>query len=397
LGEDESTQAKEIFGKLETSVNVELERFSDLVELIYDAALDSTLWTNVIERTCDYARGCAGGLGSFDLVRWQRPMNAAWGYDPQYQELYARYLEQSPLMSVILRQQIGDVASITDIVPREEWLKTPLYLECSKPQGIIDVIQVTLDRSATGFAAFAISRHESVGYADADTRQTLRLLFPHLRRALLIGKVIDVHKVEAATLADTMDGLSAGFFLVDAQGRVIHANTIGEEMLEMGTAVRRAGDRLALGDAKADQAWRHSLGILGNGEAELGGSGVAIPISQRDDPHIAHVLPLRAGARLQGGIAYSAAAALFVRRVALDRATALNAITTLYRLTPMEARVLGAIVEIGGVPSVAKAFSLSEGTIKTHLKRIFEKTGIRRQTDLASLVAGLTSPFERRS
>jgi regulatory LuxR family protein len=50
------------------------------------------------------------------------------------------------------------------------------------------------------------------------------------------------------------------------------------------------------------------------------------------------------------------------------------------------------IVEIGGVPDVARSMGLAETTIKTHLARIFTKTGTKRQADLVRLVAAFTPP-----
>jgi DNA-binding CsgD family transcriptional regulator len=55
--------------------------------------------------------------------------------------------------------------------------------------------------------------------------------------------------------------------------------------------------------------------------------------------------------------------------------------------------VLLAIVEVGGVPEVAEALGIAETTIKTHLGRIFQKTGTGRQADLVKLVAGFASPL----
>ncbi len=43
---------------------------------------------------------------------------------------------------------------------------------------------------------------------------------PHVRRATLVGKSMDLKHAEAAMLAETLDGLSAGLFLVDAKARV---------------------------------------------------------------------------------------------------------------------------------------------------------------------------------
>jgi FixJ family two-component response regulator len=52
-----------------------------------------------------------------------------------------------------------------------------------------------------------------------------------------------------------------------------------------------------------------------------------------------------------------------------------------------------AIIEVGGVAQVASALGISDSTVKTHLQRVFEKTGTNRQTDLVTLVAGFKSPL----
>jgi DNA-binding CsgD family transcriptional regulator len=62
-----------------------------------------------------------------------------------------------------------------------------------------------------------------------------------------------------------------------------------------------------------------------------------------------------------------------------------------YNLTPAELRVLRGIVDIGGVPAIAAAFGVAETTVKTHLGRLFAKTGAGRQADLVKLVAGFSN------
>jgi DNA-binding CsgD family transcriptional regulator len=65
----------------------------------------------------------------------------------------------------------------------------------------------------------------------------------------------------------------------------------------------------------------------------------------------------------------------------------------MYKLTPAELRVLLAIVDVGGVPEVAAALGVAVTTVKTHLNRLFEKTGVGRQADLVKLVAGFSTPL----
>ncbi len=124
------------------------------------------------------------------------------------------------------------------------------------------------------------------------------------------------------------------------------------------------------------------------GDAELGADGVAVPLTAATgDHHVAHVLPLTAGLRQRLGEAYAAIAAVFVRKGGIVWASPLETIGKLYMLTPSEMRVLLAIVEDGGVPTVAETLGISEDTVRTHLKHLFEKTGNRRQADLVKLLA----------
>ena len=109
--------------------------------------------------------------------------------------------------------------------------------------------------------------------------------------------------------------------------------------------------------------------------------------------HVAHVLPLTSGARRRVGTTLAASAALFVHKAALDTPSPPEVIAKAYQLTPTELRVLLAIVEVGGVPEVAEALGVAGETVKTHLARLYRKTGARRQAELVKLVAGFTNPL----
>jgi DNA-binding CsgD family transcriptional regulator len=152
--------------------------------------------------------------------------------------------------------------------------------------------------------------------------------------------------------------------------------------------------RLLANDPDVNRALRDIFLAAATGDAAIGVRGVAVPLVARDgERYVAHVLPLSSGARRGAGVSYAAAAALFVQKAALATHSPPAVIAKTYRLTPMELRVLLAIVEVGGVPQVAETLGIGESTVKTHLKRLCEKTGARRQADLVKLFAGYTSPL----
>ncbi len=60
----------------------------------------------------------------------------------------------------------------------------------------------------------------------------------------------------------------------------------------------------------------------------------------------------------------------------------------LYKLTAAEARVTEGLVRGLAVIELAREMRVQTNTIRTHLKRIYDKTGARRQSELVRLFAG---------
>jgi DNA-binding CsgD family transcriptional regulator len=222
----------------------------------------------------------------------------------------------------------------------------------------------------------------------------MRLITPHIRRAVLIGKVIDLGQTKAQTFHEVLDGLSAGMFLVDARGRVVHANAAGRDILASADFLRSLGGRLVARDPAADRALRGVFAAAAKGDGAVGTGGIAIPLTAHDgESYVAHVLPMTSGARHSLGRAEAAVAALFVHRSALDSPSLPASIAQHYRLTPTEVRVLLALLDLGSGPEVADALGVAESTVKTHLARIYQKTGTRGQLELVKLVAGFANPL----
>ena len=168
----------------------------------------------------------------------------------------------------------------------------------------------------------------------------------------------------------------------------------GHRLLAAVGMLRANGGRLAAVDTQADRSLRDIVAASGSGDAAVGVTGIAVPLTAGDgERHVAHVLPLTSGARRRAGASYAAVAALFVHKAALSTPSPPEVIAKTYRLTPTELRVLLALVEVGGAPEVAEALGIAGTTVKVHLKRLFEKTGVRRQADLVKLVARFASPL----
>lgn len=199
--------------------------------------------------------------------------------------------------------------------------------------------------------------------------------------------------VGAASLADTLDGLDAGLCLVDANARLLHVNTAGRAIIDAGEVLQELRGRLMACDLAANQMLRQAVSATGRQDAPGCTGATAIPLTGMDGArYVVHVLPL-AGRGRNPGQDDRAAAALFIRRAELTAPSRADAIAKAFRLTPTEMRVLLAIVELGSVPEVAAALGVAETTVRTHVGRVFEKTGTARQADFVKLVAAYASPL----
>ena len=237
----------------------ETAQVSALIGDIYDAALDPSLWPLALGGAKGFVGGVAASLYSKDAVNKCGNMfyQNADGIDPHYRDLYFdTYVKLDPTTTGHFFAELDAPVATNDIIPYQEFLETRFYLEWARPQGLVDHVVAVIEKSNTSAALFGVFRHERDGLVDDDVRRRMRLITPHVRRAVLIGKVIDLRTAEAATFADTLDGLTAGMLLVDATGRIIHANTAGHAILREGDFLSAIGGRLVAGDPQIDRLFR---------------------------------------------------------------------------------------------------------------------------------------------
>jgi DNA-binding CsgD family transcriptional regulator/PAS domain-containing protein len=370
------------------------KRLPTLIGDIYDAVIDPAQRNDVLDKIASFTGGHSGGLLSKHSLSKSEVLYCYVGADPNSLQVYS---ESYPKLDPTADSPcfgVEQVVSATDLVPYEEFRRGRFYQEWARPHGWVDVASAVIEKSATSCTFLSVVRHEANGLVDDEMRRRMALLIPHVRRALLIGKTIHRKQTEAVCFSDVLDGLSAGMILVDANGRIVHTNNAGNAILDAGDFLRSVCGRLVASDLAINAALREILVAANAGDAALGVKGIALPLTAHDgERYVAHVLPLTSGARREAGLAYNAVAALFIRKASLEPFSPPEVIGEMYKLTPSELRVLLAIVDIGGVPEVAAALGVAVTTIKTHLSRLFEKTGVARQADLVKLVAGFSTPL----
>jgi DNA-binding CsgD family transcriptional regulator len=374
----------------------ETELLSSLIGDIYDTTLDRSRWPATLKKIAAFVRGESAAVFWDDAASGGGDIYFEdGGIDPAYRDLYfEKFVKCNPITTPRFFAQTEVPVATADLVPYDEFLTTRFYREWAQPQGLVDFASITLEKSVTKSAMFGVFRHQRHGLVDDEMRRRMLLLGPHIRRAVLIAKVFNIKEAEAAMFSQSLDGLRAAIFFVDANGRIVHANAAGHFLVSEADVLRAAAGKLVAGEAESDAGLQDAFLVAATGDAAIGGTGIALPlIGKKGERHVAHVLPLTSGARQRARPSHAASAAVFVHKSAGEAPSPPEVIATAYKLTMAELRVLLAIVDVGGVPEVAEVLGIAATTVRTHLGNVFAKTGTNRQADLVKLVAGFANPL----
>lgn len=221
------------------------------------------------------------------------------------------------------------------------------------------------------------------------------LLVPHFKRALAIAHALERSESKSAALGEVLERLSSAVVFVDREGRLVHANASAEQILAMSDVLNWSGGKPRPRDERAAAQLDTILASARCSRACVSCCVLSISQCTQSGARVTvHVLPLSSVTGRHATTSCAAAAAIVVSQQAWDLPQRLQSAARLYALTPAEARVVAVLLTGCTVGGTAKALGIKEATVKTHLQHVFDKTGTRRQVDLAQRIAdcGRSSP-----
>ena len=191
------------------------------------------------------------------------------------------------------------------------------------------------------------------------------------------------------------DLLGESLLLVARDCSLLDLTSATAALLTRGSVLRVDRGRLAARSAAATARLRHSVaGIaLQVGPAAL---TMALPSCDGRAPALAVLSPHQRGEPAPQAAATSA----LIRVIEPDTRVAVSeeALRDLFDLTLAEARTARALLAGQEPREIAGQLHVGIGTVRTHLHRIFEKTGIQRQSQLVRLLLAYgtqpSSPFD---
>ena len=268
------------------------------------------------------------------------------------------------------------------------------YREWARPQGLFDVLAIGLTRDVDSISAIGFGRHDSAGAVGARETAIARLLTPHLHRAVLITRLLDARSIAATTFDSVFDIIGTPIVVVGEDLAVLHANRSARDSLEQRMPLFVHRGRLVAAAQGTMAALTAAIRRLGDDESGIGAQGIGVPaVSADGNACVLHILPLK-GERLRHGVPVEARAAIFVASRTAPAPASAELVRALFGLTPAEGKVYARIVAGLTVEAAALELGVAPSTVKTHLLRVYEKTGTHRRSELVTLAASLAAPAQ---
>ena len=369
------------------------QALSDTIGAIYDCALDPQRWMEAIRQLVELCESTAGGMCVHDLRNVEDVHLFEIGYTKEFSELIQKHYQQSPFATASVVHEVGDVHTLATLCPDDEWFESRFYRDVAQPYGLTDYIGINALRTSGRVASVHGSRTgPAPGYGQREV-DIFKLLSPHICRALAISDALDIRTLKSEMLEATLDGLAAGVYLLRRDGRAVYMNAAAERQVKTGNALRIVNNQLLPTDPETRAVIANAIDKVAKDETETGAAGYSLAIPDTNGAgYVATLLPLEQGLRQSIMAPFAASVAMFVQDPAQVSLAPGEAFARLHQLTGGELRVLLALAQGLGAKEAADMLGIGEPTVRTHLQRMFSKTGTSRQAELLQLLQSSAPP-----
>jgi DNA-binding CsgD family transcriptional regulator len=365
------------------------------LDLIYGAVADPERWPEVLVGVSDHIGALGGMLAFVPAASTKLPPTQILGRLPEEPSTIFRERHAwNPWTVALAKYPSGKAVSANSLLDEPNSIrKTEFYADVLAPWGHIDVVNIvhhafSKDGAIGGFG-FCLS--ESSAARAAEHVRKLDPFTPHLCRALEASLLLAGRADGKQQLSVILDLMPNAAVLLDARGRITQANTPAEDLLRRRDGIkldRNGGIELVSSLFEERQALarplKSALRVAAGADLFLDGP-VQVSRPAGGTPLLVLAVPLpRPSFSFWELVAPARVLVVIVDPAMKSRATA-AAIRAAYGLTAAEARV--ALLLASGVTrsQMPELLGVAPDTVKTQLKRCFEKTGTHSQAELSRL------------
>lgn len=352
-----------------------------LIDRIYEAAVIPELWPEVCEQLASAVGAYSAAILTVDQMQAIR-----WVCSPVIQEPLERYSKsevrfENPRPARSIQMYPLSFARDVDVMTLDEIVDDPVYDVFLRPLGLGWSMGAVMPEPSGHTLIFDFTGRFEDGPFASSAVDTLNDLKGDLARAALIASRLVFR--QAQNIASTLAMIGLPTAVVGEGNRVMAMN---DEMEALNPRIRAgAGDRLSLDSPSASLLLSNALEQVRRADTTTVQS-IPLAAANGGGAIILHVVPVRRNAR-----------DIFSRSLAVVIATPvgqvgppdMRVLSGLFDLTPGEARVARELASGASLESVSLTLGLKIETVRTYLKRIFVKTGTRRQAELTHMLSGL--------
>ncbi len=288
----------------------------------------------------------------------------------------------------------GEVVSLHEYLSPATLLGSDFYRIIMEPQGWYDFLGVDIRDGKELDVRFRAGRYRGAQTFGDREKALLQALLPHLERSIRLQTCISRTERERAVYAGAVEQLLVATIILDEQGRVLSTNATAAALLAAGAGVALEDNRLRLADSDANR--------------ELGGLLTAVMQSRRHSaPQAARAMHVpRPGGQPDLGLVVRAVSpaggvqgrgtpsiAVFIRDPQQAAEPPQQVISRLYGLTPAEVSLAMLLTNGLTLDEAAAELSVSRNTARAHLRAVFAKTGVTRQSGLVRLILNSVASF----
>jgi DNA-binding CsgD family transcriptional regulator/PAS domain-containing protein len=372
--------------------------FAELVGSIYEAGIEPTRWPHTIRALAEHFKARSMILFSTPVAPEHFSFIAEHGTDPEWEALYNRHYttgDVNPTAVAYRRLPVGQPNADWMIVPREQLHRSPFYNDWALPQNYHHFGGMITERGPGKIGGFMFARTQRAGAVDENEIAFLSALAPHLCRAVVTSRRIGAMEGRLRLYEALFDAAAEAIVVIEADGHVIEANQRAQALLEAADGILLRSGRLAALRREHTEALMARVAALLRGD-HAAAEAFALPRRSKVHPLVVSLAPLPDD--LAGTWARRPAAAVFIADPEAALPDMAESLSRVYGLTRAEAVLVDLIARDG--PSLAEAaerLGVARETVRTHLKRAYDKTGVRRQGDLTRLALQTVAALPRKN
>jgi len=364
------------------------EALSELIGHIYDCAIDPTQWDDALAHLVSLLSPVDWDVA---ILMWESiaPPRArfvgATGLAPMAREIYSEtFAGRSSWSAALAPLSPGRVVDTDEIMSRTEFRESDLYKNFLNAWGMELAVAAIIDRQAPDLLGIIMP-----GPPDRDLEGLkfgLRLLTPHLQRAVRISRSLGEANLRAEAAETALDRAPVAVATLTADLSVVNINARALALTDSGE-IRVRGNALSFADPAAQCCLVELASMEPPASANFtirdrGGNEVVV-LAARLKTQTMPVL----GGELEG-------ASVVLSIGVCDRAPLLeiNRLGDRFGLTAMEARLAAALAAGGTLGDYAAKRHVSMNALRLQLKSIYRKT---ETASLENMVSRLRNDFSQ--